>query len=484
MSMASALTNALSGLTASSRAAEIVSSNISNALTDGYGRRELNLSSRTLGNSGSGVYIDGTSRIVDQVVLNDRRLADASLGNSQTRAGFLGRIENVIGEPGNPGSLSDRLAALDTAFINAASRPDSEPRLQNVLRTAQGLAGHINKISREIQTQRTQVDQEISQQVTQLNDSLENIRQLNLSILSQHSSGRDASGLMDQRQQLVDQISSIVPMRSIAREKGQIALVTTGGAILLDGRAAEIGFTGVGLITEDMTLAAGSLSGLSLNGNPVSTSNNGIMAGGSLSGLFQVRDELATTAQADLDAVARDLVERFQNPATDSTLAVGDAGLFTDSGSSFSLINEPGLSTRLSINARVDPVSGGAIWRLRDGIGAVTQGDVGNASLLQNLSSALTQNRAPLSGGFSGASRSAAGLSADFLSIIGAEHQFAETEIVFSLSKVNTLKSQELEAGVDTDHEMQQLLLVEQSFAANARVMQTIDELIQTLIRI
>ncbi len=272
MSMASALTNALSGLTASSRAAEIVSSNISNALTDGYGRRELNLSSRTLGNSGSGVYIDGTSRIVDQVVLNDRRLADASLGNSQTRAGFLGRIENVIGEPGNPGSLSDRLAALDTAFINAASRPDSEPRLQNVLRTAQGLAGHINKISREIQTQRTQVDQEISQQVTQLNDSLENIRQLNLSILSQHSSGRDASGLMDQRQQLVDQISSIVPMRSIAREKGQIALVTTGGAILLDGRAAEIGFTGVGLITEDMTLAAGSLSGLSLNGNPVSTS--------------------------------------------------------------------------------------------------------------------------------------------------------------------------------------------------------------------
>jgi flagellar hook-associated protein 1 FlgK len=372
---------------------------------------------------------------------------------------------------------------LDTAFISAASRPDSEPRLQNVLRTAQGLAEHINTISREIQTQRTQADQEISGQVTRLNNALENIRGLNLSILSQHSSGRDASSLLDQRQQLVDQISSIVPVLSVAREKGQIALVTTGGAMLLDGRATEVGFTGTGLITEDMTLAAGSVSGLSLNGNPISTSNSGILAGGSLSALFEIRDALATTAQTDLDAVARDLVERFQNSGTDPTLAIGDAGLFTDSGTFFSATNEPGLSTRLSVNTLVDPVSGGDIWRLRDGIGASVQGDVGNASLLQNLSSALNEIRAPSSGGFSSASRTAAGLSADFLSTIGAQYQFAETEIAFSLTKVNILKTQELEAGVDTDHEMQQLLLVEQSFAANARVMQTIDELIQTLIR-
>lgn len=484
MSMASALSNALSGLTASARSAEIVSSNIANALTDGYGRRELNLSSRVLGNTGSGVHVDGTARIVDQVVITDRRIADASLADSQTRANFLGRIENVIGLPGETGSLSDRLAGLDAAFINAASRPDSDPRLQNVLRSAQGLAGHINIISREIQTQRTQADQEISRQVNTLNTALEDIRQLNLSILSQHSSGRDASALMDQRQQLVDQISSFVPMRSIPREKGQIALVTTGGAILLDGRAAKLEFNSVGLITEDMTLGAGSLSGLTLNGNPVSTSGNGIMSGGSISALFQVRDELSTTAQSDLDAVARDLVERFQDPAVDATLALGSAGLFTDAGAFFATANEPGLSSRLAINALVDPQTGGAIWRLRDGIGAAVQGDVGNADLLNKLSDSLTQTRATVSGSFSTMERSATRLASDFLSIIGAEHQTSEAEIAFSLTKVNVLKSQELENGVDTDHEMQQLLLVEQSFAANARVMQTIDELIQTLMRI
>lgn len=484
MSMSSALSNALSGLTASSRTADVVSSNIANALTDGYGRREINLSSRVLGGEGSGVHIDGTSRIVDQVVIGDRRLADASLGAASTQAGFLHRIENVIGEPGVAGSLSDRLAGLDAAFIEAASRPDSEPRLQNVLRNAQGLTDHINVISREIQTQRTQADQTISQQVDLLNNSLQQIKQLNHSILSQNTSGRDTSALMDQRQQLVDKISSIVPMRAVPRDRGQIALITTGGAILLDGRAAEIGFSPVGLITEDMTLGAGSLSGLTLNGNAVSTSGNGILSGGSLTALFEVRDELAITAQDDLDSVARNLVERFQNPAVDSTLGLLDAGIFTDAGGFFDPANEAGLSTRLSINGLVDPLSGGAVWRLRDGIGAVTQGDVGNATMLQNLSSALTAKQVPVSGSITNASRSASGLASDFLSKISSSRQSAETEIAFSTTKINTLKSQELQSGVDTDYEMQQLLLVEQSFAANARVMQTIDELIQTLLGI
>jgi len=483
MSMSSALSNALSGLTASSRTAETVSSNIANALTDGYGRREINLSSRVLGGEGSGVHIDGISRMVDQVVIGDRRLADASLGASSTHAGFLQRIENVIGEPGVAGSLSDRLAGLDAAFVEAASRPDSEPRLQNVLRNVRGLTDHINIISREIQSQRTQADQSISNQVDLLNNSLQKIEQLNYTILAQNSGGRDTSALMDQRQQLVDQISSIVPMRAVPRERGQIALITTGGAILLDGRAAEVGFTSVGLITEDMTLDAGSLSGLTLNGNALSTSRNGIMSGGSLTALFEVRDELAITAQDNLDSFARDLVERFQSPTVDPTLGLLDAGIFTDAGALFDPANEAGLSTRLSINGLVDPLAGGDIWRLRDGLGAVAQGDVGNATLLQNLSSALTTTQVPVSGNITNATRSSSGLASDFLSAISTGRQSAEVEIVFSMTKVDTLKTQELQGGVDTDHEMQELLLVEQAFAANARVMQTVDDLIQTLLR-
>ena len=55
MSISSALNIALSGLTATGKRAEITSGNLANALTDGYGRQSVTLSSGVLGGFGNGV---------------------------------------------------------------------------------------------------------------------------------------------------------------------------------------------------------------------------------------------------------------------------------------------------------------------------------------------------------------------------------------------------------------------------------------------
>ena len=60
MSISAAIANAVSGLTAASRGTEIVSTNIANSQTEGYARRELELSSR-LYERGGGVVINGTA---------------------------------------------------------------------------------------------------------------------------------------------------------------------------------------------------------------------------------------------------------------------------------------------------------------------------------------------------------------------------------------------------------------------------------------
>ena len=44
--------------------------------------------------------------------------------------------------------------------------------------------------------------------------------------------------------------------------------------------------------------------------------------------------------------------------------------------------------------------------------------------------------------------------------------------------------SLELEDGVDTDAELQRLLLIEQAYAANARMIETVDDMMQALLRI
>lgn len=65
MSISSALNNAVSGLSAVSRMADVVSSNTANALTDGYARREASLSSSSTG----GVSVNGVSRQVSDALV-------------------------------------------------------------------------------------------------------------------------------------------------------------------------------------------------------------------------------------------------------------------------------------------------------------------------------------------------------------------------------------------------------------------------------
>ncbi len=124
MSISSALSNALSGLTASSRAAGVVSSNLANVLTEGYATRQLEIVSQT-GGPRTGVTIVGITRNIDQALLGDRRLADSAVAHSDTLLRFTGQLEQAVGTPDDPASLSGRVTAFENSLITAASRPEA-----------------------------------------------------------------------------------------------------------------------------------------------------------------------------------------------------------------------------------------------------------------------------------------------------------------------------------------------------------------------
>lgn len=483
MSISSAMSSALSGLTAGARAAEIVSGNVANALTEGYARRELAVSTRRLGSDSAGVKIDGVNRVLNRSIQTDRRLADAAAGNTAVRQQFYTKLEQSIGTADQPGSLTARMDDLESALISAASRPDSEARLQEVLNSATWLARTISTVSGDLQAARMRADQEIGAQVGALNDALAQIDALNALILTQRGTGNDTSALMDQRQLLVDRVSAIVPVREVMRDKDQISLYTTGGAVLLEGNPARIGFSAVGVITPDMTQASGALSGLTLNDVPIRSTEDGVLRGGTLAALFAVRDELAVSAQSQLDAVARDLIGRFAAPGVDPTLAPGAPGLFTDGGAAFDPLDEVGLAARLRVNALADPARGGALWRLRDGLGAAVSGDAGSAVILQALAGAMAAPQVPASGSFLGAARSVSGLAADLLSQVSVARQRADDSSAFAGARQAALATAFAAGGVDTDAELQNLLMIERSFAANARVIAALDEMLQQMLR-
>lgn len=484
MSLSGALSNALSGLTAASRNAQITASNLANVMTEGYARRELELGSHTMGGHG-GVKVAGITRHANPGLISERRMAGSDLAGNARLAEYHARLEALVGTPADAASLSARLADFETSLVAAASRPDLSERLNQVFFDARELTQSFKGISDGLQAMRGEADREIDATVDTLNTALSQVRSLNIRISEATVLGNDTSAMQDQRQLLIDDIAEIVPVSEIQRELGAVALFTPGGAILLDGNAATFDFTTANVIVPHMTQSSGHLSGLTMNGAPVSTdAETGPMKGGRLAALFELRDKFAVETQTQLDAVARDLVERFQNSGLDTTRAPGAAGLFTDAGVPFGAANETGLSARLAINAAVDPAAGGATWRLRDGLGAGAPGAVGNSQLLQDMQNALSIRRVPVSGDFGLSAQSATTLQASLLAEIGSAREISDQSVSFSAARHASASTQLLEDGVDSDQEMQRLLMIEQAYAANARMMEVVDEMMKALMRI
>jgi flagellar hook-associated protein 1 len=482
MSISAAFNSAISGLTAASRAAEIVSENIANAQTPGYSRRSLIVSPNI---DAPGVRVIGVQRNSDPGLVANRRQSEAVFGAANAVAEFQSRYAALVGTATDPGSVAMRIAGLETSLIEAASRPESPQRLDTAVARAGELAQTIADASEGLRSMRTQADNAIGSQVDRLNLMLRDVQDLNTRITATAASGGQLAGLMDQRQMIVDEINQIVPINVVARDYGKIALFTDGGAILLDGPAATLSFASVPDTVPEMTIDNGGLSGLEINGVPVRTDSvNGALRGGTLSAQFEIRDELAVAVQADLDAVARDLIERFETPALDPTVTPGDPGLFTDAGSVFDVSVEIGLAGRLSLNAVVDPDQGGESWRLRAGLGAGVPGEPGEARQLQAFSQILTERRTPGSTVFGTGQLTTAGLGSSLMSRAAQNANQSDRMLSFAAASMTELTRIELAQGVDTDSELQTLMLVEQAYAANARMIEIAEKMMQTLLRI
>ena len=486
MSISNALNNAATGLGATSRLADTISNNVANAMTPGFGRRVTELSSLVLGGHGSGVAVAGTSRTENAFLTAERRGMDAALGASGVRSDAYARMLAAFGVPGEAAALSTLATRLETTLMSATASPQSMAKLTDAVVAAGDVAAAVNRIAVENARLRTEADAGIGRQVSFVNDALHAIDRINKKIATLGTQGADTNALRDERDRLIDGVASVVPVRTVNREHGQVAIYTGNGGLLLDGRVFELGFQKApSVVTPEMTLGAG-LGGLTQDqgaaGGPVPITigaGAGLMDGGSLAALFDVRDRLVPEFDAEMDAYAVDLIERFRDLMPPAALDSGGDGIFVDAAPGALT----GLAGRLALNSAVDPAQGGAAWRLRDGLGAAAPGPEGFGTWLQGLADAMTAARAP--GGFisQNAAAGSATMASEIASFFAGHAERSDENRAYLTARHAALSESEAHAtGVDTDRELQSLILVEQAYAANARVLSVIDSLMKLLL--
>ena len=470
MSISGAIGSAMSGLTANARMAEIASENLSNSLTDGYGRREVSLSSAR-----QGVRIDGIQRHGSSAIIADRRLADADSAALDRKVDVLAKLEGFLGASDEGDSISGRFASFEGKLLLAANNPSSEARLRDVNDSLISLVDAIKKDASQIQGLRQDADAAIARDVDALNIGLAQVERLNHDIGSAIANGSDTSHLMDDRQRAIDQISAIVPVREVSRGNGQIAILSTKGASLVDGRHSPVSFNSTATTVAEMTFESGALAGVVHKGDPLSLSNGyGHLEGGSLSASFELRDSILVSAQADLDRLSFDIANRLNG----STSALG---LITDAGQPLDPADINGLSARIAVNPSVDPGQGGNLNTWRNGIGQTTPAALGDGSVLFELHDGLNGSTTDA---VNTTQKNAAERIAAFTARVNVLRVNAEDELSFANSRHDSLTISEKSEGVDSDQELQKLLQIEQAYAANARVLQVINAMMQRLLEI
>ena len=424
MSLGAAFNNASSGLTVALRAVGATSSNLANALTENYGKREVTIMSRTEG----GARVTGTSRLVDQRTQGQIWLVNAQAAGNAQSLRSLEEIDQLVGTFDDPGSLYDLASKFETSLISLASRPEDTVRQSNANQAADDLADKIRTVGTGIQNIRSDADREISGAISALNADLEKIAELNGSIAKSH--GQNTAALEDARQALIDKVSQIVPVKAVARDYGRIALMTPKGQFLLDQSASAIGFNPRNVVTSDMSVEGETLDLPILNGSAFQ-----IPASGKLASLLQIRDTVAPEIYSQITALSETLVSRLSGVASEGPL--------------FGFDTPSPHAVALGYSGDVSAIDANA---------ALTALNTGNrrfSALVSDLSTSLSTQ------------------------VLNAEDRLGSARS--SSAALIELKDS---TAVDTDSELQKLIRIEKIYAANAKALQVVGNMLDDLIKI
>ena len=469
MSLSGALNSATAGLHTTQGQSRIAADNVSNAMTPGYVRREAVLVTASGGQGGA--VISEVRREVDATLQRMSRLENSRMTQYQSIQEGLTTYTAYLGQPGDGTSPADRFNDFQNSLTTLVNMPSSNGAQTSVALAAEDLVRSVKGAATTLSTTLNDVNMEIRYEVADLNTALYQLRDLNASGSGFTPGSLEAAQFDEKVDTILDQISGIVDTRIHRSSNGSISLYTVSGAALLEGRVVQ----DVTFNPSDGTLMAGNQ-----DITPFKDGVRGIQHG-SLAGLSELKRETIPQFSQQLDEYARGLIQTFEG--ADASLAPGEAGLFTDNGIAFDPANITGLASRLQINSKISSTGEAEVWRIRDGLGATSPGAGSETVQINAFLEGLDTSMNAATGTGIPAEVTLRDFSAEMITSQAATRARAENDFNAAASAAEVVMSARRNSeGVNIDDEMQQLLLIEQSYAANSRVLTAVSEMIDTLI--
>lgn len=405
-----------------------VSDNVANAQTAGYSRRMATM-------------LDGKIvRHADTWLDNEARIATGLATQADTRLNWLESAERAL-DDGDTG-IGRRVGAVFNRAEELAADPNSTARRRAYLQAIDDAAISFRTTATGLKSTSDGISAQANQTVTSLNSDLKGLLNVNQTLLATPQGTSGYASLLDQRDRLLTSVSKAVPV-DVSLDFRGVATVRLSGS-------------GETLLTPDvagqMTVATNANGTLAFTAVQTDgTVSEIVPAGGALAGMTTAASDIAER-RASVDALAANFAKLINDNQAAGKTANGQPG------APLLEVGADGALTIAALDVSVDAIAAG-------------DGSTQNANL-----TALS------------AARRGSGIEAGWTAVVADHAQKVQSaRLVQESSQSRSQAADEARdqlSGVDLDREAIELMRLQQSYEAAARVIQVAREMVQSIIQI
>lgn len=453
-----ALEIARSALSASRMALDVASQNVANANTPGYLRQRAVLTPVTNGDpggtlmGGGGVIVSTVERLRDQCLEAQVNHQQGQLGQEQSRASSLTRVQNYFPDLNNNG-ISAALSDIFSSLERLQATPGATTAREEVIFNADSFCTEMHTAVGKLQEERQTLESDLGQQVDRVNQLLGQVAELNKKIAGQGDNST-ANDLKVTREQAISELATACGATGLDQPNGTQDVLLGGIRLVQGAQVCELSLVPDATNPSQHQVAVGDLVAPEALGGTVA----GDIAARdqNLDGWEQSLNDLATRFAAAFNAQHRQGVDLNNDAGQDFFTCVAGAEASTLQVNQ-AIKDDPSLLAAAS-------VAGGP------------PGDGQNAAALAGLA-----NEKILAGN----TQTALEFHTSLLSDIGAQTQRATDATDARQALVNSLQEQyDNQAGVSLDEEAVDVMRFQQMYTSATKLIQVADEMVSSLMEL
>ncbi|HKW19062.1 MAG TPA: flagellar hook-associated protein FlgK [Terriglobales bacterium] len=442
---------ATGAMAADQGALEVTGNNVANVNTPGYSREVPVLEENTpvvVGKLtyGTGVSLEKVQSVRDPILQLRIQQESGQQGQLNAFVAAMNQAQTLFNSSNN--DIGSQISNLFSSISQLSTDPSNLSLRQGVLTAASNLASAFNNTASNLSAQRTNLNLNVAQSVQQVNTLTQQISGLNGQISALENIGQDASQFIDQRDNLINQLSGLIDVSEIKSDSG-ITLTTSTGAALVTGAQSYA--------LNTQADSSGLQHVIDAQGHDITSQINS----GALAGIIQGRDQTIPGLLNQLDTLAAGLSSAFNSANSSGFDLNGNHG-----GNVFASPPASGAGAAANMAVAItDPAL----------IAASSDGSAGSNGNLANFSE--VQNQTVIAG------KTPADYYGNIVFTVGNDASNATTELQSSQLVLQQLQDQRGSiSGVSLDEEAANMTQFQRAYDATAQVVVAVNQMIETVI--